>query len=113
MSQDSNEKNEVKKFDKIFRDNGLILTDHKKNKLNRDLKDLYDETPIISSFISSNNEIFCKIPMDVRLNHIDEKKIKLTNYKIENHDLGSMLSICVNQIVMKETIDIYYSRINL
>lgn len=106
MSEKTNHKDNVKIFDKMFRDKGLILSDHKKNKLDRNLKEIYEETPVISSFISEDNKIYCKIPMDVKLNFINEKEIKLTNYKIEHHDLGSMLSICVNQIVKKE--DGYY-----
>ena len=88
----------LSKFKKNFLYNGILMSDNEKKKLSSNLEGLYNETPVLSSFISpETNEIYCKLP-DVNLNYLNEKKIKLSNFQINGSRFGNYISICINQL---------------
>ena len=88
----------LSKFKKNFLYNGTLMSENEKKKLNTNLENLYNETPVLSSFVSpETNEIYCKLP-DVNLNYLDENKIKLSNFQINGSRFGNYITVCVNQL---------------
>ena len=88
----------LSKFKKNFLYNGTLMSENEKKKLNTNLENLYNETPVLSSFVSpETNEIYCKLP-DVNLNYLDENTIKLSNFQINGSRFGNYITVCVNQL---------------
>ena len=88
-----------KKFEKNFLYEGNVIIDKEKKKLDSSLKDQYENTPVMSSFISpQDNEIYCKLPIYANLKYIDENKLKFSNFEITGNKFGDFISININQL---------------
>ena len=88
-----------KKFEKKFLYEGNVIIDEEKKKLDSSLKDQYENTPVMSSFISpQDNEIYCKLPIYANLKYIDENKLKFSNFEITGNKFGDFISININQL---------------